>query len=463
MKKALNFLYLLPALVLAEENGSNVTTAVATAASAATPAIKPELIAGNTAWVLAATALVMLMTPAGLALFYGGMTRSKNLLNTVAMSFAGYAVASIIWILWAYSLAFGTDINGLIGDFSNVLMHSITTETNTTAGIWTAADDKGVITTNYGIPTLLFVAFQMTFAAITVALISGSVIERMKFSTWLICGAIWVSVVYAPIAHWVWGGGFLFKDGALDFAGGTVVHINAGVAGLVLALMLGKRKDAGKAIFPSSITLTVLGASMLWFGWFGFNAGSELQADGVAASAFLVTNTAAAMAAISWMAIEYVVYKKFTLLGLASGAVAGLVAITPAAGFVDASASLIIGIVAGIVGFAGVNVIKKAFKYDDSLDAFGVHALCGIWGALATGIFANPAINSAGKGLLYGNPGQMMIQVKAILVTIVYSAVATVVVYVVASLLTGGGRASAEDESVGLDESAHGERAFHLS
>jgi ammonium transporter, Amt family len=466
MNKAFNFLYLLPAFVWAEENGSNVTTAATAAVAAVAPAapiIKPELIAGNTAWVLMATALVMFMTPAGLALFYGGMTRSKNLLNTIAMSFTGYAVASIVWIMWAYSLSFSGDVGGLIGNLSNALMNGITTETNTTAGIWTACDDKGVITTNYGIPTLLFVAFQMTFAAIAVALVSGAVIERLKFSTWIVFAALWVTAVYAPIAHWVWGGGFLFKDGALDFAGGTVVHINAGVAGLVLALMLGKRKDAGKAIFPSSITLTVLGASMLWFGWFGFNAGSELQADGIAASAFLVTNTAAAIAALSWMLVEYVVYKKFTLLGLASGAVAGLVAITPAAGFVDTTASLIIGIVAGIAGFVGVNVIKKAFKYDDSLDAFGVHAVCGIWGALATGIFANPAINSAGKGLLYGNPAQLMIQVKAIIVTIVYTAIATAVVYVIASLVTGGGRVAAEDESMGLDETAHGERAFHLS
>jgi ammonium transporter, Amt family len=452
MKKLSSLALLAPAMLLAD---GNVTAPVAAA-------IVPKLDGGNTAWVLAATALVMLMTPAGLALFYGGMTRGKNLLNTVAMSFVGYAIASVVWIFWAYSLAFSGDTGGVIGDLSNAFMHGITTETNTTAGIWTAADDKGVITTNYGIPTLLFVAFQMTFAAITVALASGSVIERLKFSTWMVFVVLWVSVVYAPIAHMVWGGGLLAKAGALDFAGGTVVHINAGVAGLVLALILGKRKDHGKAIFPSSVTLTVLGASLLWFGWFGFNAGSELQADGIAASAFLVTNTAASIAALSWMLIEYIVYKKFTLLGLASGAVAGLVAITPAAGFVDASASIIIGAVAGIVGFMGVNVIKKAFKYDDSLDAFGVHALCGIWGAIATGIFANPAINSAGKGLLYGNPGQVLIQVKAILVTIVFTAVATVVVYVIASLVTGGGRVSAEDESIGLDETAHGEKAFHI-
>jgi len=429
---------LAPAMLLADENA---TAPVAAAAAAA-----PKLDGANTAWVLTATALVMLMTPAGLALFYGGMTRAKNLLNTIAMSFTGYAIASIVWVLWAYSLAFGTDVGGVIGSLTLFLSDIKVTD------IWATGN----------IPTLLFVAFQMTFAGITVALASGSAIERLKLSTWMIFVVLWITVVYAPIAHWVWGGGFLAKDGALDFAGGTVVHINAGVAGLVLALMLGKRKDYGKAIFPSSITLTVLGAILLWFGWFGFNAGSELAADGIAASAFLVTNTAAAVAALSWMVVEYVVYKKFTLLGLASGLVAGLVAITPAAGFVDNSAALVIGIVAGVLGFIGVNVIKKAFKYDDSLDAFGIHALCGIWGAIATGIFANPAVNELGKGLLYGNPGQVMIQVKAVLATIVFTAIATAIVYGVSSLLTGGGRVSAEDESVGLDEATHGEKAFHI-
>ncbi len=429
---------LAPAMLLADENA---TAPVAAAAAAA-----PKLDGANTAWVLTATALVMLMTPAGLALFYGGMTRAKNLLNTIAMSFTGYAIASIVWVLWAYSLAFGADVSGVIGSLTLFLSDVKVTD------IWATGN----------IPTLLFVAFQMTFAGITVALASGSAIERLKLSTWMIFVVLWITVVYAPIAHWVWGGGFLAKDGALDFAGGTVVHINAGVAGLVLALMLGKRKDYGKAIFPSSVTLTVLGAILLWFGWFGFNAGSELAADGIAASAFLVTNTAAAVAALSWMVVEYVVYKKFTLLGLASGLVAGLVAITPAAGFVDNSAAIVIGVVAGVLGFVGVNVIKKAFKYDDSLDAFGIHALCGIWGAIATGIFANPAINSAGKGLLYGNPGQVMIQVKAVLVTIVFTAIATAIVYGISSLLTGGGRVSAEDESVGLDEATHGEKAFHI-
>jgi ammonium transporter, Amt family len=439
--KKLNFLAPLlfaPALLLADENATAPVAAVAAAA--------PKLDGANTAWVLTATALVMLMTPAGLALFYGGMTRAKNLLNTVAMSFTAYALASIVWVLWGYSLAFGTDIGGVIGSLTFFLSDVKVTD------IWATGN----------IPTLLFVAFQMTFAAITVALASGAAIERLKLSTWMIFVVLWVTVVYTPIAHMVWGGGMLAKDGALDFAGGTVVHINAGVAGLVLALMLGKRKDYGKAIFPSSVTLTMLGAILLWFGWFGFNAGSELAADGIAANAFLVTNTAAAVAALSWMIIEYVVYKKYTLLGLASGLVAGLVAITPAAGFVDNSAALIIGAVAGIVGFVGVNVIKKAFKYDDSLDAFGIHALAGIWGALATGIFANPEVNSLGKGLLYGNPGQVLIQLKAVVVTIVFTAIATAIVYGISSLLTGGGRVSAEDESTGLDEATHGEKAFHI-
>lgn len=407
----------------------------------------PKLDVGNTAWVLTATALVMLMTPAGLALFYGGMTRSKNLINTIGMSVIGYIVASIVWIAWAYSLAFGADIGGYIGSLDNAFMSGIKV-----ADIWATGN----------IPVLLFVAFQMTFAAITVALASGAVIERLKFSTWILFAALWVTAVYAPIAHWVWGGGFLSKLGVLDFAGGTVVHINAGVAGLVMAIMLGKRADHGKAMFPSSITLTVLGATLLWFGWFGFNAGSELAADGIAASAFLVTNTAAAMAGFSWMLVEYVVYKKFTLLGIASGIVAGLVAITPAAGFVDTPASLIIGAVAGIVAFWGVNGLKKALKYDDSLDAFGVHGVAGIWGAIATGIFANPEVNSLGKGLLYGNPDQVLIQIEGVVVTIIFTAIATAVVFKIASLLTGGARVDSVEENQGLDEVEHGEKAFNL-
>jgi Amt family ammonium transporter len=274
---------------------------------------------------------------------------------------------------------------------------------------------------------------------------------------------LWLTFIYSPIAHWVWGGGWMANMGALDFAGGTVVHINAGVAGLVLSLILGKRIGYGKeAMFPSSISLTALGAALLWFGWFGFNAGSELAADGVAASAFLVTNTSAAMGALGWMFVEWWVTKKPTVLGIASGVVAGLVAITPAAGFVDLSASLAIGLVAGILGFFSVSVLKNKIGYDDSLDAFGVHGMCGMWGALATGIFANPAINKAGRGLLFGNPKQLYIQAISIVGTIVFTAIGTLIVVYVTKLVTGGLRVDGEDEISGLDNAIHGERAFEI-
>lgn len=405
----------------------------------------PTLSSGDTAWMLVATAFVMLMTPAGLALFYGGMSRSKNILNTIGMSFLAYCIASVVWVLWGYTLAFGPDIGGFIGGLDKIFMKGI-----------------GVETLSGSIPELLFAAFQGTFAAITVALASGSVIERLKFSTWFIFTILWVTVVYAPVAHWVWGGGFLGNDGALDFAGGTVVHINAGIAGLVMALLLGKRKGYGKAAFlPSSVVLTVLGAALLWFGWFGFNAGSELAADGVAASAFLVTNVAASMAAISWILTEWIVFRKPTLLGAASGVVAGLVAITPAAGFVDVTGALIIGLVAGILGWFGVFVLKKRIGYDDSLDAFGVHGLCGIWGAIATGIFAVKAIGGT-PGVLEGNLPQLWIQLKAVIATIVYSGIMTAVVYFVSSILTGGARVSEEEEIEGLDSAIHGEKGFNL-
>lgn len=407
----------------------------------------PKLDVGNTAWILTATALVMLMTPAGLAFFYGGMTRSKNMLNTIGMSFIGFVVASLVWVCWGYAIAFGSDIGGLMGSLDNMFLSGIKV-----TDIWATGN----------IPVLLFAAFQMTFAGITLAIASGSVIERLKFSTWIIFGVLWITFVYAPIAHWVWGGGFLFTEGVLDFAGGTVVHINAGVAGLVMAIMLGRRSDYGKGMFPSSIAMTVLGAGLLWFGWFGFNAGSELAADGIAASAFMVTNTAAAAGAFGWMIVEYMAYKKYTLLGLASGAVAGLVAITPAAGFVDTPASLIIGAIGGVVGFVGVNGLKKAFKYDDALDAFGIHALVGIWGAIATGIFANPEVNALGKGLLYGNANQVVVQIESIVVTVVFTAIATAILFKIASLLTGGARVDANEEGVGLDESEHGEKPFNL-
>ena len=288
---------------------------------------------GDTAWIIVSTALVMMMTPAGLALFYGGLSRYKNLLNTYAMTLVAYCLASVIWVMWGYSLAFGPDKAGIIGGLENAFLTGI-----------------GVNSVSGTIPTYVFVLFQMTFAGITVALVLGSIVDRMKFSSWIVFTVLWVTLIYAPIAHWVWGGGWMGNLGALDFAGGNVVHINAGVAGLVLSRMVGKRIGYGKeAMFPSSIALTALGAALLWFGWFGFNAGSQLAADGVAGSAFLVTNTSAAMGALAWMFIEWKVNKKPTILGMASGVVSGLVAITPAAGFVNMPASLIIGGVAGLL------------------------------------------------------------------------------------------------------------------
>jgi ammonium transporter, Amt family len=413
----------------------------------ALPAMAADgLNAGDTAWMIVSTALVMMMTPAGLALFYGGMSRYKNLLNTYAMTLVAYCLASVVWMMWGYTLAFGPDKAGVVGGLQHVFLGGI-----------------GVSSLSGSIPTYVFALFQMTFAAITVALVLGSIVDRLKFSAWIVFTVLWVTIVYCPIAHWVWGGGWMASMGALDFAGGTVVHINAGVAGLVLSSVVGKRIGYGKdAMFPSSVALTGLGAALLWFGWFGFNAGSQLAADGLAGSAFLVTNTSAATAALAWMFTEWIVNQKPTVLGLASGIVAGLVAITPAAGFVNLPASLIIGLVAGVLGFYCVARLKQAIGYDDSLDAFGVHGMCGMWGALATGLFANPAVNEAGRGLFYGNPRQLWIQIVSILATAGFTAVATLVVIVITKLVTGGLRVEPENEIEGLDSSIHGERAFEI-
>lgn len=416
--------------------------------AAADPAAAQDALdTGDTAWMIVSTALVMMMTPAGLALFYGGMSRYKNLLNTLAMTFVSYCLASLVWMMWGYTLAFGSSQGGLIGGLDHVFM----------AGI-------GVDSLSGTIPTIVFALFQMTFAGITVALVLGSIVDRMKFSSWIVFTILWVTFIYCPIAHWVWGGGWMGEMGALDFAGGNVVHINAGVAGLVLSLVLGKRIGYGKeAMFPSGIALTALGAALLWFGWFGFNAGSQLAADGVAASAFMVTNTSAATAALAWMFCEWIATGKPTVLGIASGVVAGLVAITPAAGFVSLPAALMIGLVSGGLGYFFVAVVKHKLGYDDSLDAFGVHGMCGIWGALATGLFANPAITEGKAGLFYGNPGQLWTQLISIAATAAFTGVGTLIVAYLTKVLTGGLRVEPDDEIQGLDNSLHGERGFEIA
>ncbi len=407
----------------------------------------PKLNSGNTSWMMMATALVMLMTPAGLALFYSGMTRAKNALNTYMMVFSAYVIGTVVWVLWGYSLAFSGNIAGIIGDLKNVFLNGIN---------YTNLQSSGY-------PSFVFVAFQGTFAAITVAIASGSIIERTKFSTWLVFVILWLTFVYAPIAHMVWGGGFLMDKGALDFAGGTVVHMNGGLAGLVAAIMIGKRRGYPKTqMMPSSIILTALGAALLWFGWFGFNAGSEFAADNVAGSAFLMTNFAAATAAVTWIILDYIKFKRPTLLGAASGAVAGLVAITPAAGFVGVVGALIIGIGGSIIGFWGVTWLKKIFKYDDSLDAFGVHFLAGLWGAIATGIFALQSLAWNGP-LKHGDRlGQIWVQIESVIVTITFTVIMTAIVLKIASLITGGAKVSEENEIEGLDATQHGEKGFNF-
>lgn len=398
---------------------------------------------GDTAWLLIATALVMLMTPAGLALFYGGLTQNKHVLNTIGMSYMAFCTGTIIWIIAGYSLAF-SEGNAFIGGIENFLLHGI-----------------GVSDVSGSIPTLLFVAFQGTFAAIAVAIVSGSIIERVRFSTWGIFTVFWVIVVYAPIAHWVWGGGFLSNSGEMDFAGGTVIHINAGVAGLVLSYLVGKRMEHSleEVRKPSSIKFMILGSALLWFGWFGFNGGSQLAADGIAANALLVTNVAACAGALIWLTIEWFIVKKPTLIGMASGAVSGLVGITPASGYVDVSGALAIGVISGLVGYWGVVHLKSMVKHDDTLDAFGIHGLVGIAGALLTGVFANPEVNG-GAGLLYGNAIQLWVQAKAVLITIAYSAVGTFVVWKICALLTSGGRVEEELELEGMDIGYHGEHSI---
>jgi Amt family ammonium transporter len=397
----------------------------------------------DTAWMIAACAMVLLMTPA-LAFFYGGLVRSKNALNTMMMSFAALGTVGVTWALFGYSLAFAPG-NAWIGDLSFAFLNGVGLEANGS------------------IPHLLFMAFQGTFAILTAALISGAIAERMRFGAYLLFINLWMLLVYAPVCHWVWGNGWLAKLGALDFAGGTVVHVNAGAAAVVAALVLGPRRDyARQALLPHNVPFVLLGAGLLWFGWFGFNAGSALSAGGLAASAFVTTNTAAAAATLAWMAMDWLTKGKPTALGAASGLVAGLVAITPAAGFVTPLAAIAIGALGGVGCFSAVSFRAKKTGIDDSLDVFGVHGVGGTLGALATGVFAWTAINPAGfDGLLHGNPKQLGIQALAVLITWVYSAGVTFVLLKVIDAVMGL-RVTSEGEEAGLDVDQHRESAYSI-
>ena len=401
-------------------------------------AATPKLDTGDTAWMLTSTALVLMMTIPGVALLYAGMVRKKNVLATMMQSFAICCLATIIWMVIGYSLAFGEG-NAFVGDFTKVMLSHMEVDT-----------------LNGTIPESVFVIFQMTFAIITPALIAGALADRMKFSALLWFIGIWSIVVYAPITHWVWGGGFLGSAGVLDFAGGTVVHINAGVAGLVGALVLGKRLGYGtENLAPHNLVLSVIGASLLWVGWFGFNAGSALAANGSAGMAMAVTQIATAAAALSWMFAEWMFKEKPSVLGIISGAIAGLVAITPASGFVGPMGGLIIGIIAGVVCYWAATVLKRKLGYDDSLDVFGIHGVGGMVGALLTGVLAVEAIGGT-KGALEGNGGQILLQLFGIGATVAYCAAATFVILKVLDAVIGI-RAEAEAERQGLDQSLHGE------
>ncbi len=403
---------------------------------------------GDTAWLIVATALVMLMTP-GLAFFYGGMVGKKNVLGILMQCFTILCVISVQWVLYGYSLSFGPG-KGFWGGFEWVGLKGV--------GLAPYADYAATI------PHQLFMVFQMMFAVITPALIIGAFAERMKFAAFLIFTILWATFVYDPVCHWVWGiGGWLREMGALDFAGGTVVHINAGIAAFMTAIFIGKRKGSGNhAIIPHNLPFTILGTALLWFGWFGFNAGSSLGANDIAVNAFVVTNTAAAAAGLTWALIDWIFNKKPTMLGMATGAVGGLVAITPAAGFVSALSAILIGVFVSVFCYFAVAWIKPRFGYDDALDVFGVHCVGGIWGALATGLFASKAVNPAGAdGLFFGNPKQFLVQVIATAVTIAYSFVASFIIYKVIDLVMKV-RVPEKDEIVGLDLTQHHEKAYTI-
>jgi len=402
---------------------------------------------GDTSFVMICTAIVFLMTP-GLALFYGGMLRKKNVLSTFMHSWIVIALISLQWILVGYTLAFGPDYHGLIGGLNWLGLSGVGMDPN---------PDYAA-----NLPAIVFMAFQMMFAVITPALISGAIAERMRFPAFIIFMVLWATFVYDPVAHWVWGvDGFLRTLGALDFAGGNVVHISSGYSALVAALVIGRRKGLGKeSMAPHHLPMTILGAGLLWFGWFGFNAGSALGANGLAGMVLVNTNTSAAAAAIAWALVERIRRGKTTVLGVASGAIAGLVAITPACGFVTPLSSIFIGLVGGLVCYGAISVMKAKFGYDDALDAFGCHGVGGTWGALATGIFATKTINPLGaNGLFYGNASLLGIQAMSVAITIVFSVVATFIILKVVSLVTEI-RVSEDEETTGLDLSLHGESAY---
>jgi Amt family ammonium transporter len=401
---------------------------------------------GDTAWMLMSTALVMIMLP-GLALFYGGLVRRKNVLSTIMHSFFGLAIVSVVWVLVGFSLAFAPDVNGmgLIGNLDFVGFMNVGLEPSTVYAVT--------------IPFVLFAAFQLMFAAITPALITGAFAERKRFASFVLFTILWSIVVYSPIAHWVWASdGWLFKLGALDFAGGTVVHASSGLSALIVALLIGKRVASAEKIEPHDIPMTVLGAGLLWFGWFGFNAGSALTAGGLAASAFIVTNTAAAAATLTWVGASYLMHRKVSVVGAACGAVAGLVAITPASGFVTPGGAILIGLVAGGLCYSAT-LLRERIKVDDALDVFAVHGVGGVFGALATGVLATSAVQEKYFGLIDGNAAQVVTQLIAIGAVVAYAVVATFVIIKVVDAVLGI-RISARDEELGIDLSTHGEVAY---
>jgi Amt family ammonium transporter len=417
--------------------------AIPTATVAA--ADEPAINAGDTAWMLMATALVMIMLP-GLALFYGGLVRRKNVLSTIMHSFFGLAIVSVVWVLWGFSLAFGPTTGGLIGNLDFIGF----------ANVGVLPDER------YGatIPFVLFAAFQLMFAAITPALISGAFAERKRFGAFVLFAILWSTLVYSPLAHWVWApGGWLRTMGALDYAGGTVVHISSGVSALVVALMIGKRHTNGDRMEPHDVPMTVLGAGLLWFGWFGFNAGSALAATGQAANALLVTNTAAGAATLTWVGVSYLHRRKVSVVGAACGAVAGLVAVTPASGYVGAGGAVVIGLAVGGLCYSAT-LLRERLKVDDALDVFAVHGVGGMFGAVATGVLATSAIGGV-SGALEGNPGQIVTQLLAVGATVAFSVVTTFLIVKVVSLLLGL-RVSTEHEEAGLDLSVHGEVAYQV-